>query len=199
MMTRAISRALFAACLVLLASCSAEIVIETEPFDQVVPVTSVLQPVYAEVALDLPEESVNTQDLDIIVEQVSATLTVVNPSPTLTLRTSARLSFTGTATPEDPEVYTNVNLPAYYNTAAEILPVRDFAPNTRTEVRIDTPALKEAIGRRRVWFIVSNTVVRSGIGTPQLPVSIRLEDIVFQALLTKPFPGLGGALEVGGL
>ncbi|WP_240359591.1 hypothetical protein [Pyxidicoccus trucidator] len=193
------TRALFVSCVLLLSACSAEISVQTEPFDQVVPVTSVLQPVYAEVALDLPEETVNTQDLDIIVEQVAATLTLVNPSPTLTLRTSARLSFTGTATPEEPEVYTAVNLPAYYDTAAEILPVRDYLPNSRTAVRIDTPALKEVIGKRRVWFIVSNTVVRSGIGTPQLPVNIRLEDIVFQALLTKPFPGLGGALEVGGL
>lgn len=192
-------RALFASCFLLLSSCSAEIFIQTEPFDQVVPVTSLIQPVYAEVALDLPEESVNTEDLDIIVEEVSATLTVVNPSPTLTLRTSARLSFTGTATPDEPELYTDANRPAYYNTAAEILPVRDFAPNSRTAVRIDTPALKQAIGRRRVWFIVSNTVVRSGLGTPTFPVNIQLEDIVFQALVTKPFPGLGGALEVGGL
>ncbi|MCP3139732.1 hypothetical protein [Pyxidicoccus xibeiensis] len=193
------TRALLASCLLLLSACSAEIVVQTEPFDQTVPVTSVLQPVYAEVALDLPEETVNTQDLDIIVDEVSATLTVVNPSPTLTLRTSARLSFTGTATPEQPRTYTDLDRPNYYNTAVEVLPVRDFLPNTRTAVVVDTPALKQAIGRRRVWFIVSNTVVRSGIGTPQLPVSIQLEDIVFQAVITKPFPGLGGALEVGGL
>jgi hypothetical protein len=193
------TRALFASLSLLLSACSAEIAIQTEPFDQTVPVTSILEPVYAEVALDLPEESVNTEDLDIIVEEVAATLTVVNPSNTLTLRTSARLSFTGTATPSEPEVYTDLNRPAYYNSAAEILPVRDFAPGSRTQLRIDAPVLKEAIGRRRVWFIVSNTVVRSGIGTPVLPVNIRLEDIVFQALLTKPFPGLGGALEVGGL
>lgn len=194
------TRALFVSCVLLLSACSAEIAVQTEPLPPVaVPVTSVLQPVYGEVALDLPEETVNTQELNIIVEQVSATLTVVNPSPTLTLRTSARLSFTGTATPEEPEVYTDVDRPAYYTTAAEILPVRDYLPNTRTAVRIDSPALKAAIGKRRVWVIVSNTVVRSGIGTPQLPVNIRLEDIVFQALLTKPFPGLGGALEVGGL
>ncbi|MFP2931584.1 hypothetical protein ACLESO_41645 [Pyxidicoccus sp. 3LG] len=193
------TRALVLPFLLVLSACSAEFVVETEPFDQTVPVTSLLQPVYAEVALDLPEETVNTQDLDIIVEEVSATLTVVNPSPTLTLRTSARLSFTGTATPEEPETYTDLDRPAYYNTAAEILPVRDFLPNTRTPLVVDTPALKQAIGKRRVWFIVSNTVVRSGIGAPQLPVNIELQDIVFQALATKPFPGLGGALEVGGL
>lgn len=193
------TRALLASCVLLLASCSAEISVQTEPFDTTVPVTSILEPVYAEVAFDLPEETVNTEDLDIIVNEVAATLTVVNPSPTLTLRTSARLSFTGTATADKPKTYTDVNRPAYYDTAAEILPVRDFAPNSRTAVRIDTPALKDAIGKRRVWFIVSNTVVRSGLGTPVLPVNIELQDIVFTALLTKPFPGLGGALEVGGL
>ncbi len=193
------TRALFACCLLFVSACSAEIAIETEPFDQTVPVTSLLQPVYAEVALDLPEESVNTEDLDIEIEEIAARLVVINPSQTLTLRTSARLSFTGTATPDEPELYTDVNRPAYYNSAMEIPPARDFAANSRTAVRIDTPALEQAIGRRRVWFIVSNTVVRSGIGTPVLPVQIQLEDIVFEALITKPFPGLGGALEVGGL
>jgi hypothetical protein len=193
------NRALFFCCLVVLSSCSAQIAIETEPFDQTVPVTSILEPVYAEVALDLPEESVNTEELDIEIERISARLVVVNPSTTLTLRTSARLSFEGTATPDKPVVYSNANLPAYYSRASEILAVRDFTPSSRTPVTIDTPALREVIGRRRVWFIVSNTVVRSGIGTPVLPVQIQLEDIVFEALITKPFPGLGGALEVGGL
>jgi hypothetical protein len=130
------NRALFVPCLLLLSACSAEIAIETEPFDQPVPVTSVLQPVYAEVALDLPEESVNTEDLEIEIEEVAARLIVVNPSDTLTLRTSARLSFTGRATPDAPLLYSDINRPAYYNTAAEILPVRDFAPNSRTPVRI---------------------------------------------------------------
>jgi hypothetical protein len=193
------TRALFASCFLLLTSCSAEISVQTEPFDATVPVTSVLEPAYAEVALDLPEETVDTEGLDIIVDEVAATLTVVNPSNLLTLRTSARLSFEGTATPDQPKTYTDVNRPAYYNRAAEILAVRDFAPGSRTAVRIDSPALKDAIGKRRVWFIVSNTVVRSGIGTPVFPVNILLEDIIFQAVLTKPFPGLGGALEVGGL
>ncbi|MCP3099771.1 hypothetical protein LZ198_12930 [Myxococcus sp. K15C18031901] len=186
-------------CLLVLASCSAQISIETEPFDVRVPVTSLLQPVYAELAIDLPDESVNTQDLDIVVEQVAARLTVVNPSSSLTLRTAMRLSFTGKATPDDPVFYTDLNLPTYYAQAAEILPSREFAPNTTTPLRLDSPALKQAIGRRRVWFIVSNTVVRGGLTPPQLPVEIRLEDIVFEALITKPFPGLGGALENAGL
>jgi hypothetical protein len=32
-----------------------------------------------------------------------------------------------------------------------------------------------------------------------LPVNILLEDIIFRAQVTKPFPGVGGGLEVGGL
>ena len=49
------NRARFVPCvLLLLSACSAEIAIETEPFDQAVPVTSVGVPVYAEVAIDLP-------------------------------------------------------------------------------------------------------------------------------------------------
>lgn len=48
-------------------------------------------------------------------------------------------------------------------------------------------------------WLTRSTPHSTSLGTPVLPVNIRLEDIVFQALLTKPFPGLGGALEMGGL
>jgi hypothetical protein len=193
------NRALFFCCLVVLSSCSAQIAIETEPLDQAVPVLSVGRPVFAEVALDLPEESVNTEELDIEIERIAARLVVFNPSATLTLRVAARLSFEGRATPGDPIVHTGINPPPYYDRAAVILRERDFAPGSRTPVTIDTPALKEAIGRRRVWIMVSNTVVNTGIGFPDTPLEIQLDDIIFEALITKPFPGLGGALEVGGL
>lgn len=195
------NRALFFCCLVVLSSCSAQIAIETPPFDQAVQVISVGQPVFVEVALDLPEESVNTEELNIEIERIAARLAVVNPSATLTLRVSARLSFEGQATPgqRPPQLYSSLTLPSYYGRAAEILRERDFAPGSRTPVTIDTPALKEAIGRRRVWLIVSNTLVRSGVGLPDTPLEIQLDDIIFEALITKPFPGLGGMLEVGGL
>ncbi|WP_171414886.1 hypothetical protein [Corallococcus exercitus] len=185
-------------CGLLLASCSAEINVETAPFTQTVPVTSVLAPVYAEVALDLPEE---TRDLSVVtVNTVQAALTVANPSPVLTLELSARLSFTGQAEPGTPKTYTEANLPPYYAASTLLLAPRTFAPNSRTPLTVDSPALKQALGKQRVWLIVENTVTRtSGLPTGGLPVNIVLENIVFSANVTKTFPGLGGALEVGGL
>lgn len=184
----------------LLTACSADVFVETEPIDQAVPVTSLLQPVYAEVAIDVPPEA---QGLDIIVQQITADLTVVNPTQTLTLEAGVRLSLEGTATPEKPALYTNTNLPAYFSRTSVLLPTQDFAPQSRVPVTIDsakTPALVEAAGKARIWIIVNNTVRQVGIGAPPvLPVNILLEDIIFRAQVTKPFPGIGGGLEVGGL
>jgi hypothetical protein len=187
-------RALFP-CVLLLTACSAEVAVTTEPFDQTVPVTSLLEPVYAEVAIDVPNEAVG----DVIVEDISADLTVVNPTRSLTLETGARLSLTGQATPDKPVLYTNNNLPAYFNTASVLLPTQSFAPGESRPVSIRDPVLRQAAGKPRIWLIVNNTVRRVGLGTDTLPVNILLEDIVFRATVTKPFPNVGGALEVGGL
>jgi hypothetical protein len=182
-------------CLLLLTACSAEVSVETEPFDQTVPVTSLATPVYAEVAIDIPQEAQG----QVIILDVSADLTVVNPTRSLTLDAGARLSLTGQATPDAPVLYTRNNLPAYFNSASVLLPPRSFSPGARVPVTIDNPVLEEAAGKARIWLIVENTVSRVGIGTDSLPVSILLEDIIFRATVTKPFPGVGGALEVGGL
>jgi hypothetical protein len=183
-------------CVLLLTACSAEVFVETEPIDQTVPVTSILQPVYAEVAIDIPPEA---QGLDIIVREISADLTVVNPTRALTLEAGARLSLEGQATPETPVLYTDNNRPAYFDRAAMLLPTQSFAPQERKAFTIDNPVLVQAAGRPRIWLIVNNTVRRVGIGTDTLPVNILLEDIVFRAQVTKPFPGIGGGMEVGGL
>jgi hypothetical protein len=183
-------------CVLLLSACSAEVFVETEPFNQSVPVTSLLQPVYVEVAIDVPPEA---QGLDIVVQEISADLTVVNPTTALTLEAGARLSLEGEATPDKPVFYTNSNLPAYFNKAAVLLPTRDFAPQSRTPFTIDNPVLVQAAGKERIYLIVNNTVKRLGIGTDTLPVNILLENIVFRARVTKPFPGIGGGMEVGGL
>ncbi|MBJ6763520.1 hypothetical protein JGU66_22355 [Myxococcaceae bacterium JPH2] len=190
------TRALALMCL-MLSACSAEIEVQTDPINQSVPVTSLLAPVYAEVAIDLPEE---TRSVDVTVNAVSSTLTVVNPTQTLTLRLGARLSFTGKATPTEPVLYTDINRPAYFDQATVLLPTRDFAANTRTPLTLESPALAQALGKPRVWLILDNTVARAG-GLPlePLPVNVQLQDIVFHATVTKQFPGLGGALEVGGL
>lgn len=180
----------------LLAACSAEITVDTDPMSVTVPVTSVLQPVYAEVAVDLPKE---TQGLDVTVNSLTADLTVYNPSATFTLNTSARLSFTGTATPTEPVTYTNANLPAYYATATVLLASQDFKPKTTTPVTIPQSAgLEKVIGKQRIWIIVSNTVSNGGIGAV-LPLEIQLNNIVLHADVTKNFGGLEGALSVGGL
>ena len=183
-------------CVLLLSACSAEVFVESEPISQTVPVTSLLQPVYAEVAIDIPPEA---QGLDVIVQEISADLTVVNPTRSLTLEAGARLSLEGQATPEEPVLYTNTNLPAYFNRAAQLLATQDFAPQSRTPFTIDNPVLVQAAGKPRIWIIVNNTVKRVGIGTDTLPVNILLENIVFRARVTKPFPGIGGGMEVGGL
>jgi len=190
-------RALFP-CVLLLTACSAEVAVTTEPFDQSVPVTSLLEPVYAEVAIDVPNEAVG----DVILREISANLTVFNPTKTLTLEAGVRLSLEGKATPEEPLLYTNNNRPAYFTTSDELLTTQAFAPGERKPVLIDYrqhPNLLKAVGQPRIWLIVNNTVKRLGIGTDALPVNILLEDITFHAVVTKPFPGVGGALEVGGL
>lgn len=179
----------------LLAACSAEIAVDTPPTSATIPILSVLEPAYVEVAVDLPEE---TQGLQVTVNSISADATVFNPSASFTLETSARVSFTGTATPDRPVFYTRNNLPAYYATAAELLAPRTFAPNTRTPVVISSPELAKAIGKKRLWIIVSNTVTRAGLGGA-LPLEIRLENVILHAVVTKSFAGLEGALSLGGL
>jgi hypothetical protein len=183
-------------CPLLLTACSAELAVDTPPQSVAIPVTSAIRPVYVEAAVDMPEE---TQDLDVTVKQITADLTVFNPSKAFILRSSARLSLTGTATPSQPVVYSDNNPPAYYATAEELLPQRDFQPNTRTPVNINSPTLATAIGKKRIWVIVANTVVQTGaIGDP-LPLELRLEDIVMHAVIAKPFDGLEGALGPTGL
>jgi len=190
-------RALFALlCPLLLSACSAELAVDTPPQTAVIPVTSALRPVYVEVAVDMPQE---TQDLSVTVKQITADLTVFNPSRAFVLRSSARLSLTGTATPSQPVVYSDNNPPAYYATAEELLPQRDFPPNSRTPVKVDSPTLAKAIGKPRIWLIVANTVVQTtAIGDP-LPLELRLEDIVLHAVVEKPFDGLEGVLGPSGL
>ncbi|MFL5346524.1 MAG: hypothetical protein ACJ8AT_17210 [Hyalangium sp.] len=188
-------RALFP-CLLLLTACSAEVAVETQPFNQTVPVTSILQPVYAEVAIDVPDEAVGP---DIHVEEISTSLTIVNPTKSLTLEAGARLSFKGQATPDNPVLYTATNLPAYFNEAFVLLPTQSFTPGETRPVTITDPVLVQAAGKKRIWIIVNNTVKQVGIGTDTLPVNILLKDIIFRATVTKYFPNVGGALEVGGM
>lgn len=190
-------RALFP-CLLLLTACSAEVAVETQPFTQTVPVTSILQPVYAEVAIDVPDEAVG-DDLHIHVEDISTSLTIVNPTKSLTLEAGARMSFEGQATPDSPVLYTNSNLPMYFNRAFVLLPTESFTPGENKPITITDPALVQAAGKKRIWIIVNNTVKQLGIGTDTLPVNIILKDIVFRATVRKDFPNVGGGMELSGM
>jgi hypothetical protein len=193
-MSHALLSRVLISCL-LLTACSAEVDVEAAADDQAVPLISLLEPVYAEVAIDIPPEAQG----DIILQQISVSLTVRNPTRALSLEAGARLSFKGQATPEEPVLYSNANLPDYFNEAAILLPSQVFAPGEQKAFTIDNPVLVQAAGKPRIWLIVNNTVRRVGLGTDTLPVNILLEDIVFRATVTKPFPNVGGALEVGGL
>ena len=184
-------------CPLLLSACSAELAVDTPPQTVAIPVTSAFRPVFVEVAVDMPEE---TQNLEVEVKEISADLTVFNPSKAFTLKSSARLSLTGTATPDKPIIYGDNNPPPYYATAEELLPQKDFPPSSRTPVNVNSPTLRNAIGKPRIWIIVSNTVTEAGVGNPlDLPLELRLEDMVLHAIVSKPFEGLEGALGPSGL
>jgi hypothetical protein len=188
-------RALFP-CVLLLTACSAEVSVETEPFDQAVPVTSLLEDVYAEVAIDVPNEAVG----DVIIREISASLTVVNPTKSLTLEVEARLSLEGSAKPDQPVLYTKNNVPAYFNSATLLLLTKPpLNPGATLPANITGDVLVKAAGKPRIWIIVKNTVQRVNISTDTFPANILLKDIIFRATVTKPFKGVGGALEVGGL
>ena len=171
---------------------------DTPPTDASIPITSIGNPVYVEVAIDLPDE---TQGLDIIVKDVSASFAVYNPSAVFTLETSAKVSLTGTAEPGQPLFYySDRELPPYYATAGDLLnPARVFKPGERADLNVTSPMLVQALGKQRLWVIVSNTITRAGIGTQPLPLEIRLENIIIHATVTKEFRGLEGALGIGGL
>ncbi|MFY0571819.1 hypothetical protein ACN28E_49430 [Archangium lansingense] len=184
-------------CPLLLTACSADVSVDTPPQSVTIPVTSVARAIHVEVAVDMPEE---TQSLDVNVKEITADLTVVNPSKTFTLKSSARLSLTGTATPDEPKFYSDSNLPPYYASSEELLPQKEFAPNSSTPVLVNSPTLAKAIGKERIWIIVSNTVTEAGVGNPlELPLELRLENIVLHAVVSKPFEGLEGALGPSGL
>ncbi|PTL83041.1 hypothetical protein [Vitiosangium sp. GDMCC 1.1324] len=184
-------------CPLLLSACSAELAVDTPPQSVTIPVTSVARPVYVEVAVDLPSE---TQELDVEVKSANATLTVFNPAKALTLKSSARLSFTGNATPDKPIFYTEGNPPPYFATAEELMPERDFPPNTHTPAVIDSPSLVKAIGKQRIWIIVDNSVSAVGTGgIDTFPLELQLNDIILHVVVARPFQGLEGALGPSGL
>jgi hypothetical protein len=178
----------------LLSGCSALVEVQTEPVDQSVQVTSLGVPVYLELAIDLPTVAQG----DIVVIEVSGTLTVANPAAQTSMALEIRVSTQGTATPGVPVLYTSANTPAYFSQASIVLPSKTYAPNSQTPETIQNPALAQAVGNPRLWIIASNLVTNLGL-FDSLPLELQLNDIVVRAVVEKSFEGLSGGVPLSGL
>lgn len=198
--TRLPSLALAAAAL--LCACGVEVDVESPPQDQSIPVTSFATPVYAEVAIDIPEEARSAAEL-VTVNLVRVTGQVVNPGARSRLALSLRLSTEGTAQPGTPKLYTNLDKPAYVDRATVLVPEQVFQPGTTTPIRVDStqaPALRTVLSEERIYIIVSNTLTSTGVfPVDPLPYNLQLEDLVFRAEVEKRFEGITGAQGVFGL
>lgn len=175
-------------------ACAPVVEVQTDPIDQAIPVTSVGAQSYVEIAIDLPPQSQG----DIHVEDVYADLTVRNPSRGTSMRFSARVSLEGTATPEAPYLFTEINRPAYFARSVVVLGDKVYAAGTATPERLMGAPLIPALGKPRMWLIISNTVTSLGLGD-LFPLEIRLENIVLHAVVTKSLAGVSGGLDVTGL
>lgn len=185
----------FALLAALLASACAPLVeVQTEPFDQSIPVTGLGVPAYVEVAIDLPPQSQG----DVAVMQVTADVRVQNPSAASSMLVELRVSLDGTATPELPFVFTQANRPAYYDSSVLLLGPKTYAAGSSTPERISGAGLIPAIGRPRMYLIVTNTVNNLGLGD-LLPLQINLNGIIVNAVVTKSLGGLNGGLETTGI
>jgi hypothetical protein len=175
-------------------ACAPVVEVQTDPISQAIPVTAVGLQSYVEIAIDLPPQSQG----DIHVEDVSADLTVRNPSRGTNMRFSARVSLEGTATPETPYLFTELNRPAYFAQSVLVLGEKTYAAGSATPERLLGAPLIPALGSPRLWLIISNTVTSLGLGDV-LPLEIRLEGIVLHAVVTKSLAGASGGLDATGL
>lgn len=175
-------------------ACAPVVEVQTDPISQAIPVTSITLPSYVEIAIDLPPESQG----DIHVEDVFADLTVRNPSRATSMRFSARVSLQGTATPETPFLFTEATKPSYFAQSVVVLGDKTYAANSSTPERLLGAPLIPALGKPRMWLIISNTVTSVGLGDV-LPLEIRLENIVLHAVVTKSLAGVSGGLDTTGL
>ena len=176
------------------AACAPVVEVQTDPVSQSIPVTSLGVQSYVELAIDLPPQSQG----DVEVENVSADLQIHNSSRASTMLLELRVSLQGTATPGVPFVFTEVNRPAYYAGAIPVLGPRSYNANSTTPEHIDATPLAQAIGRPRIWLIVSNTITSLGLGDV-LPLQANLNQIVVRAVVTKSLAGAGGGIEATGM
>jgi hypothetical protein len=180
---------------VALTGCGVELEVATSPVSQTVPVTAVGVEGYVELPFDVPKEAQG----DIVIEEVGADVTVVNASHGTTMTFTVRVSDRGTATSATaPYVFTENNKPAYFNSAAVVLPPTPFAAGTSTPQHIASAALAQYLKSPRLWIIVGNRISTLGVGDLP-PLELALNNLVLHAKLKKSFLGLAPAGEAAGL
>ena len=192
-----------AAAALLLSACGVEVDVQSPPQSVNIPVTSFGQPIYAEVAVDVPEEAQSAADL-VTVNAVQIAGAIRNPGARSRLNLSLRLAFTGTATPDAPVVYTNLAgaAPANWQTAEVLVEPTDYLANTTTPFTVTSaqrPRLAEVLQHERIYFIVSNTLASTGLPPDPLPLQLQLQNVVFSAQVEKRFEGITGAQGIFGL
>jgi hypothetical protein len=157
-------------------------------------------PVFRLVVLNkmCPEDHV-TELGDVEVNDVSADLQVHNASRATNMLLELRVSLTGTATPQVPFAFTEVNRPSYFANSVAVLGPKTYAGGSTTPEHIEGAALIPAIGTPRLWLIVSNTVTSVGLGDSLSSLQANLNQVVLHAVVTKSLAGAGGGLETTGL
>ena len=175
--------------------CAPVVEVQTDPVNQSIPITGVGVQSYVELAIDLPPQSQG----DVEVNDVSADLQVHNASRATSMLLELRVSLTGTATPQVPFPFTEVNRPSYFATSVAVLGPKTYAGGTTTPEHIEGAALIPAIGKPRLWLIVSNTVTSVGLGDSLSSLQANLNQVVLHAVVTKSLAGAGGGLETTGL
>jgi hypothetical protein len=174
-------------------ACAPVVEVQTDPINQSIPVTSVGLQSYVEIAIPLPPQSQG----DVLVNDVTADLQVQNGSRASNMLLELRVSLTGTATPEVPFAFTELNRPSYFASSVALLGPKTYAAGTTTPEHVQGAALIPAIGKPTLWLIVSNTVNGVGLGDA-LPLQADLKQIVVHAEVTKSLAGAGGGPGKGG-
>lgn len=177
-----------------LLACAPVVEVQTDPISQSIPVTSVGLQSYVEIAVDLPPQSQG----DVQVNDVTADLQVQNASRASSMLLELRVSLAGTATPNVPFAFTELNRPSYFPSSVALLGPKTYAAGSLTPEHVQGAALIPAIGKPRLWLIVSNTVNSVGFGDA-LPLQADLKQIVVHAVVTKSLAGAGGGLETTGM
>lgn len=177
-----------------LCGCGGDVLAQTDPVTQDIPVTSVGLDAYAEIALDMPSETQGT----VQIQKVAIDTDVVNSSGATTMKLTVLLSAHGTAMPGAPVLFTAQNKPPEFATAVNILGPKSYAPASHTAEHVESTQLAAIVQQPRLWIIVGNTVTQAGIGDG-LPLKLTLSNLILTAHVSKSFQGLGAAVDVSGL